>query len=81
MCSWAPEWWAILYFMLAFMVPAVAVWMALKTRRSYLERHEVAMPNCSTSGRTKGRALFNKALDEAATRRRMRCCCRFEYKM
>ena len=40
MCAWAPEWWVPIYFALAIAVPVVAVWIAIRARRSYLQRHE-----------------------------------------
>jgi hypothetical protein len=42
MCSWAPAWWVLVYFVLAFTLPAVAVWLAIQSRRWYLRRREGA---------------------------------------
>ena len=42
MCSWAPEWWIHAYFALAVIVPVCGIWLAVKARRSYLQRHEGA---------------------------------------
>lgn len=37
-CPWAPEWWAFIYFGLAITIPIIAIWVAIKSRRSYLRR-------------------------------------------
>ena len=42
MCAWAPAWWVHVYFFLAVVVPACAMWLAIAWRRSYLRRHEEA---------------------------------------
>jgi ABC-type multidrug transport system permease subunit len=40
MCSWAPRWWVFAYFALAFTLPALAVSLAIRSRRWYLRRRE-----------------------------------------
>lgn len=39
MCGWAPEWWAVIYFALAFTLPVLAVIIGVRARRAYLRRH------------------------------------------
>ena len=36
MCGWAPRWWYNVYFVLAFAIPAAAVWLGSASRRAYL---------------------------------------------
>jgi hypothetical protein len=36
MCGWAPRWWYNVYFVLAFALPAIAVWLGSISRRAYL---------------------------------------------
>jgi hypothetical protein len=36
MCGWAPRWWYNVYFVLAFTIPAAAVWLGSVSRRAYL---------------------------------------------
>jgi membrane protein implicated in regulation of membrane protease activity len=39
MCSsWAPRWWADVYFALAIVIPAIGIWAGAMARRSYLWR-------------------------------------------
>jgi hypothetical protein len=41
-CAWAPRWWVGVYFTLALALPGLCVWLAVKSRRWYLRRHEGA---------------------------------------
>ena len=42
-CGWAPRWWANVYFVLAFAIPAGAVWLGAVSRRAYLRSRRTAV--------------------------------------
>jgi hypothetical protein len=41
-CGGAPIWWVNVYFVLAFTLPAISAWFAVRVRRSYLQRYAPA---------------------------------------